>query len=185
IKKEILQWLDIDMEIKMEQARYIVSILSKFNKNTKLGILLHNIYMFTANTGDNSELSGWAEGTFTTIKLRWAKHVGMVGFYGKGFTRTEFLRRYEGFQDDYVAEDLMTALRIKTFGGETDHTEEVKIGAAFTETRKQTLKPYGKYAADAYECVVGKTGRRFWLSEKVSVDEKFTILYLLSFYLKK
>jgi hypothetical protein len=185
IKKEILQWLDIDMEIKMEQARNIIAVISKFNKNPKLGVLLHAIYMFTANTGDNSEMTGWAEGTWTTIKQRWARLVGMVGFYGKGFTRTEFLRRYEGFQDDYVAEDLMTALRLATFGAETDHTEEVKVGAAFTETRKHTLTPYGKYAADASECLVGKTGRRFWLSSRVSGDKKVTTLFLLSFYLKK
>ncbi|MEK9148653.1 MAG: hypothetical protein AAB267_01260, partial [Candidatus Desantisbacteria bacterium] len=185
LTKDITQMLDNDCEIRMDQARNILYVLPEFKENTRLGVLLTNMYLYTEHTHRIPELTALAEEAWTGPVQRCAKTTGKVLFCGKGYQRTEFMLRYENLQDDDVMEDLMSSIRARTFGIDTDHTDLVKIGAGFVTTVRQALSVFGKYASDSFELILSKNGRRYLYSLDIPFNEKLVSCFLLYFYWKK
>ncbi|MDP8230280.1 MAG: hypothetical protein P9L93_04165 [Candidatus Gorgyraea atricola] len=174
---------DNDMRVRMEDARSLLRVISKFRDEASLGILGFPQYSLTGKASDSEDNITFAEEAWTGEVQRWGARQGLFRQCGKCIERQEYLDNYESLQSGYVAEDSAGGYALARFGITTDYTSEFWLGTQFGQTFRQWSGTTGyKFCMDSAELAQRKSMRYFWMSDKVHWSDKVTAMFQTSFY---
>lgn len=179
---EFLVTLDCDHSIRDEEIEFMPNALKEFTLNPNLTGIQFKVYAYNEPFSVITKSVGIAENSWWGLDLRVKDRLGATGLYGHLIFRTEFLKRFEGIQDDSVAEDILTSVRLLREGFDTKYIEYMRIGKGFNVTHAGMSIPYRRYPMGAIESGLSKPFMEFLLSDKVSWDKKAEALFMASYY---
>ncbi|MCX5693775.1 MAG: (d)CMP kinase, partial [Candidatus Omnitrophica bacterium] len=112
---------------------------------------------------------------------------GGLGAYGKFWVRTQALRWSEGLTGEYVAEDIETAIRFRSFGYNTSKIMYITLGKNWPYQWIDSRDPTWKWAENSIESAVGRVPLKMLLDMNVDLPYKIDNFLLdgFGFYFKK
>ena len=185
IKGEIAQFLDSHQEIEWEENINVLRVLTEFNRNPRLGIVLPRIQVISERLTAAGRAFAAAEPVWNAIVMRFKQRMDALGFYGKGFMRIEFLKEYEGFPDDLVSEDIVQAFMLMLYGMETKHIEYLDTWWRAPLSLLSMIAPLGKWSAGSAEFLMERAFKRFMFSKIIPWNKKIGTIVTGWFYWKK
>ncbi|MBV9079826.1 MAG: hypothetical protein JO102_01765, partial [Elusimicrobia bacterium] len=185
MRGEITFALDWDHEHTWEDLSMLPMVGMDFDADPKLAVAPYRSYIFTKSLSNTAKAMGTAEEGWVSHEQRVKQEVGALGMYGKAFFRTQFARDMDALQDEYVAEDIETALRFMTFGMNSKHIDYLSTGKALPNDYVGALSPLRKWSGDAPESLMGATPLKFLLSPRTHWTKKWDTVVSFGFYLKK
>ncbi|RKY45196.1 MAG: hypothetical protein DRP81_04455, partial [Candidatus Omnitrophota bacterium] len=182
VKGEALFTLDSDHSIRQEEVDFLPNVLKEFTLNPNLAGVQYKLYAWNEPFSIVTKCVGLAENSWWGLDLRVKDKLGATGLYGHLVFRTEFLKSFEGLQDDSVAEDILTSVQFLKEGFDTKYVEYLQIGKGFNVTYPGMRIPYRRYPAGAIESGLSKPFIEFLLSDKLPWNIKLETLFMLSYY---
>ena len=182
VNGEFLVTLDCDHSIRDEEIEFLPNALKEFTLNSNLAGIQFKVYVYNEPFSTTTKSVAIAENSWWGLDLRVKDKLGTTGLYGHLIFRTEFLKRFEGIQDDSVAEDILTSVRLLKEGFDTKYIEYMRIGKGFNVTHAGMSIPYRRYPMGAIESGLSKPFMEFLLSDRVSWDKKAETLFMASHY---
>ncbi|MCG2711356.1 MAG: histidine phosphatase family protein [Candidatus Omnitrophica bacterium] len=181
----VVDGMDTHMDIPNEETPNIFRVLTEFNRNPRLGILLTLITIFVEKLNAVGRAMGLAEKGWQNSVLGIKETVDTPGYYGKGFYRNVFMYICEGLQDCHVSEDLVTALMFMLFGMVTKHVTYMKVRWRMPPSLTDLLVPLAKWAAGVVELINKRQFRRYINSMIIPWNEKWGTIVSAWHYVKK
>ncbi|RKY40312.1 MAG: hypothetical protein DRP76_02230, partial [Candidatus Omnitrophota bacterium] len=113
--------------------------------------------------------------------------LGGLGAYGKFLVRTALLKWLEGVTDSYVAEDIETPFRFRSFGYTVGRAGGIKLGKFWSYLFAEMRNPIRKWAYDWLESAKGKVPLKMLISPYVDWPYRVNNFLLdgFGFYSKK
>jgi hypothetical protein len=182
VKNEFLFTLDSDHCIDQEEADMVPYALREFEENPNLAGLQYRLYSYTSHFSVVAMCMAMAEDTWWGFDLRVKNYLGGIGLYGKTIFRVDILKRFEGLQDDSLAEDVLTSVRLMSPGFETKFVDYVQIGQGNDITHGGVSVPLRRYPIGGVESSLYKTFVEFLLSPHVMPETKIETLMMAAYY---
>jgi len=180
----IVTW-DSHQEFSRWTTYDFLRIPTEFNFNSKLGIILTKIFIYTEGLTNHANVYAVMEHSWLGPVMRFYNWVSTLGFYGKGIIRFRAFLKYEGLQDDYVSEDIITAFVMMLRGLTVKYIDYVHCLWRSPLTVMAALVPLSKYAAGAVEFFMRKQFKRLMRSPYISWHKKLGLLSAASHHFRK
>lgn len=116
VRGEITIALDWDMGHFYEELFSLPNVGREFDIDPTLGVAPYNAAVLSKNISPVAKALAAGQEGWEFHEKRVKDEIGAVGLYGRGFFRTQFGRDLEILQDEYVAEDIESALKLMQQG---------------------------------------------------------------------
>ena len=185
IKGEVAYGFDEIMELDPQEFFGVLRAIREYNLNPYLSLMLTKITIYVEEHTATGRAQANAENTWDSSVMRAKEGIGALGYYGKGFFRPSVYMNYEGGQDDYVSEDIITAFYHMMYGFQTKHIEYVKLNWRMPPTYLSLMSPMAKWCAGSVEFLLGRAYERYMKSPNIPWNEKLDTHWTAYFYWKK
>lgn len=185
IQGEVIMALDWDHRHQIEQLWFYPNALREFDISSRLGVAVYSGDIMTRGVSHVGNVMGVMEEGWLKGTLPVKNEIGGVGAYGKFFFLTAAVRNSEGLPDEFVAEDIMTALRVMTNGFTTMMVSYVRVLKGLSTQFIEALKPLMKWSGDSGQVVYAEIFTKFMWSLRVHVSKKLDTVKGMMHYIKK
>ncbi|MCA9395530.1 MAG: glycogen/starch synthase [Candidatus Omnitrophica bacterium] len=178
--------MDVNFDTRFEQMIKLPNLLNEFNRNPNLGFINMAEYIFTRGYNWKGEAVSIGDETWTTIVQRNLGMVGAIGFYGhNAIMDTKTFQQGGVVPPDYVAEDLMLAIKTWNTGKSSVQREYMRAGKARESSWQNQAVAYEKFGMSSIELLQGRAVYRYFRDSNINIFKKITLFMTLAFYVKK